>query len=104
MPDKTFLLLGTSDTSNHPAPHLTSHNVRRLHYNTSQRRADHLSQVGGLVGLAAAACLLQGQPSAKPLHYVGGASLGTAAGVLLHVLTRPADMKGRNKMLHELVN
>ncbi|WIA11066.1 hypothetical protein OEZ85_011218 [Tetradesmus obliquus] len=78
--------------------------VYRLHYNTSQHRNDHLSQVGGALGLAAAAYFLRNSSDAKPVHYVGGASAGAAAGILLHMLTRPQEAKSVNKMLHELVN
>eukprot|EP00879_Flechtneria_rotunda_P013687 GHRR01014297.1.p2 GENE.GHRR01014297.1~~GHRR01014297.1.p2 ORF type:complete len:107 (-),score=47.51 GHRR01014297.1:1446-1766(-) len=58
-------------------------------------------QAGALVGLAAAAYFLRGRSDVKALQYVGSASLGTAGGVLLHVLTRPVD-NTPNKMLHEL--
>jgi hypothetical protein len=61
-------------------------------------------QVGGALGLAAAAYFLRNNSDAKPLHYVGGASVGAAAGILLHVLTRPQEAKSPNKMFHELVN
>jgi hypothetical protein len=61
-------------------------------------------QVGGALGLAAAAYFLRGSSDAKPLHYVGGASVGAAAGIFLHMLTRPQDAKSVNKMPHELFN
>lgn len=77
--------------------------VYRLHYNKGQHRNDHLAQAGAVVGLAAAAFLLRGNSDVKPLHYVGAGGAGAAAGVLLHLLTRPADQRGNNKMLHELV-
>lgn len=60
-------------------------------------------QAGAAVGLAAAAFLLRGNSEAKPLHFIGAGSAGAAAGVLLHLLTRPAEQRGNNKMLHELV-
>jgi hypothetical protein len=77
--------------------------VYRLHYNKGQHRNDQLAQAGAAVGLAAAAFLLRGNSEAKPLHFVGAGSAGAAAGVLLHLLTRPAEQRGHNKMLHELV-
>eukprot|EP00882_Tetradesmus_deserticola_P004796 GHRQ01005054.1.p1 GENE.GHRQ01005054.1~~GHRQ01005054.1.p1 ORF type:complete len:173 (+),score=47.03 GHRQ01005054.1:156-674(+) len=78
--------------------------VYRLHHNTGQHRNDHLSQVGGALGLAAAAYFLRGNSDAKPLHYIGGASVGAATGILLHMLTRPQEKKSANKMMHELFN
>eukprot|EP00879_Flechtneria_rotunda_P001286 GHRR01001435.1.p1 GENE.GHRR01001435.1~~GHRR01001435.1.p1 ORF type:complete len:172 (+),score=46.13 GHRR01001435.1:174-689(+) len=75
--------------------------VYRLHYNKGQNRTDAFAQAGALVGLAAAAYFLRGRSDVKALQYVGSASLGTAGGVLLHVLTRPVD-NTPNKMLHEL--
>lgn len=61
-------------------------------------------QAGGALGLAAAGYLLQKESNAQPLHYLGGAGVGAAAGVLLHMLTRPLDQKTPNKMMHELKN
>lgn len=78
--------------------------VYRLHYNKGQQRTDTFAQVGSALGLAAAAALFRDNKDAKPLHYLGGASVGAAGGILLHVLTRPAEFKAPNKMIHELVN
>eukprot|EP00878_Enallax_costatus_P000645 GHUV01000750.1.p1 GENE.GHUV01000750.1~~GHUV01000750.1.p1 ORF type:complete len:180 (+),score=54.44 GHUV01000750.1:127-666(+) len=78
--------------------------VYRLHYNKAQHRVDHLAQAGAAIGLAAAAFLLRGNSDVKPLHLVGAGGVGTAAGVLLHLLTRPEEQRGNNKMFHELIN
>lgn len=76
--------------------------VYRLHYNKGQHRNDHFAQAGAALGLAASAYFLRENSSAKPIHYAGGASVGAAVGVLLHMLTRPAEQKTANKMIHEL--
>lgn len=60
--------------------------------------------MGAALGLAAAGYLLQDDKGAKPLHYLGSASVGAASGVLLHMITRPVDHKAPNKMMHELRN
>lgn len=78
--------------------------VYRLHFSESQKRCDAFSLVGTLTGVAAAAYLFQGDSRVRPLHYLGAGGAGAAAGVLLHVLTRPQGHKTPNKMLHELVN
>lgn len=62
-----------------------------------------LLQAGTALGLAAAAYLLKDNKNAKPIHYLGGASVGATGGLLLHMLTRPHE-NSPNKMLHELVN
>jgi CBS-domain-containing membrane protein len=61
-------------------------------------------QVGGAVGLAAAAILLPkvADSPPQPLNLLGGAAVGTAAGLLLHMVTRPAEYASPTKMLHEL--
>jgi hypothetical protein len=76
--------------------------VYRLHYNTSQKRTDTFSAVGAALGLAAAGYLLKDEKAVKPLHFLGGAGVGAASGVLLHMLTRPIDQTAPNKMMHEL--
>jgi hypothetical protein len=55
------------------------------------------AQVASVFGAAAAALLLG--PTAA--NIAGGASFGSAAGVLAHVVTRPKD-DTPNKMVHEL--
>jgi hypothetical protein len=59
-------------------------------------------QAGAAVGLAAGGLLLRGAPAAGVLHYLGASAAGTAAGVVLHVLTRPQEHKSPDKMMHEL--
>ena len=61
-------------------------------------------QVGAALGLAAAGYLLKDNKGAQPLHFLGGAGVGAATGVLLHMLTRPVDHRTPNKMMHELRN
>lgn len=61
-----------------------------------------VSQVGAALGLAAAGYLLKDEKAVKPLHFLGGAGVGAASGVLLHMLTRPIDQTAPNKMMHEL--
>jgi hypothetical protein len=51
------------------------------------------------VGAAAAAYLLG---LAAPITIAGGAAVGTAGGVLLHLVTRPLEQKAPSKMVHEL--
>jgi hypothetical protein len=48
-------------------------------------------QAGAVAGLAAGAALLRGAAGVSALHYLGCSSAGTAAGILLHVLTRPKE-------------
>lgn len=43
------------------------------------------------MGLAAGAVAMRGAANASALHYLGCSSVGAAGGVLLHVLTRPAE-------------
>ncbi|KAF8068246.1 aprE [Scenedesmus sp. PABB004] len=69
---------------------------------TQMDRAGMEDRAGSVLGLAAAAWLLRGNGGAKPVHYAGGASLGAAAGILAHVLTRPAEQRGANRMVDEL--
>lgn len=79
--------------------------VYRLHYNKSQNRMDAFSAVGSSLGLAAAAYLMhQGDSGRHPpaLNLLGGAAAGCAAGFIVHMLTRPADMKTANRALDQL--
>jgi hypothetical protein len=78
--------------------------VYRLHYNNSQKRTDTFSLVGAVLGIAATGYLLKDNSAVKPLHFLGGAGVGAASGVLLHMMTRPLDQKTANKMMHELRN
>lgn len=63
-----------------------------------------VTQVGAALGVAAAGYLLKDEKAAKPLHFLGGAGVGAATGVLLHMMTRPIDQRTPNKMMHELRN
>jgi CBS-domain-containing membrane protein len=56
------------------------------------------------VGLAAAAILLPkvSDSPPQPLNLLGGAAVGTVAGMLLHMVSRPAEYTSPSKMLHEL--
>lgn len=62
------------------------------------------SQLGAVLGVAATGYLLKDNSAVKPLHFLGGAGVGAASGVLLHMMTRPLDQKTANKMMHELRN
>ncbi|KAF8066285.1 hypothetical protein HT031_002608 [Scenedesmus sp. PABB004] len=75
----------------------------RLHYNQSLQRNDRFAHGGMLLGVAAAAYLYGTKPSAeRGVHLAGGAALGTAAGVVAHLLTRPAAYRTPNTMFAEL--
>uniref|UniRef100_A0A7S0WV59 Uncharacterized protein n=1 Tax=Chlamydomonas leiostraca TaxID=1034604 RepID=A0A7S0WV59_9CHLO len=71
--------------------------VYRLHYNAGQNRTDRLSEGGAVLGLAATAYLLRssGAPI-KPLNLLGGAAIGAAAGVGLHLLTKAEEQNKPN--------
>lgn len=56
------------------------------------------------MGLAAGGLLLRGSGGTTALHYLGAAGAGTAAGIVAHVLTRPAEQASPDKMMHELRN
>jgi hypothetical protein len=51
------------------------------------------------LGAAAAAYLLGVR---APINLLGGAAVGSAGGVLLHLATRPLDHRAPSKMVHEL--
>lgn len=48
--------------------------------------------------------MLRNTATASALHYLGAAGVGAASGVVMHVLTRPAEHKTPDKMMHELNN
>ncbi len=79
-------------------PHSTSHLPM-----TPLPRVDTFSAAGSLVGLAAAAVLLPRSVPYYAMSLAGGAAAGTAAAVLLHTVTRPAEDRTPNKALHELM-
>lgn len=58
------------------------------------------AQYGAAAGLAAGGLMLRKPASA--MHYLGASGVGVASGVVLHVLTRPAEHKTPDKMMHEL--
>lgn len=74
----------------------------RLHYNEGQNRVDTFSAAGSLVGLAATAVLLPRSVPYYAMSLAGGAAVGTAAAVVLHVATRPEDQRAPNRAMHEL--
>lgn len=77
--------------------------VYRLHYSDSQQRCDRLTEYGAVLGLGALGLLLQQQGlPLTPLALLGGVGAGAAAGLAAHIATRPAEMVGKNKVLHEL--
>jgi len=61
----------------------------RLHYNRGQNRVDMMSRIGMATGGAAALTLVS--PAAAVV--LGGAAMGSAAGVLTHVLSYKAPEK-----------
>lgn len=71
--------------------------VYRLHYNSGQKRTDDFSTVGALFGLAAAAVLVPraggGAATAYGMMLLGGAAVGSAAGIVAHVATTPKELK-----------
>lgn len=64
----------------------------RLHYNKGQRRTDLFAEIGGAAGGIAAMSFVGRSASVV----LGGAALGTAAGVLVHVATMNDAAKSKD--------
>ncbi|KAL6754057.1 hypothetical protein V8C86DRAFT_2712814 [Haematococcus lacustris] len=68
----------------------------RLYFNEGQRRTDLFSGAGAAGGLALTWAMAR---PALPLQLVGGAALGNAVGVALHLASQPQSQRTANQAL-----